>query len=253
MYDIQKVSLSKRIAAWMLDAITLVILAVFIALALSAITGFDGYYNDLYAKYGEYEEKYGTEFNINEDKYQAMTEEERANWDAAYKELLEDKDAIYLYNTVLNLSIMIVSLSLFIATALINFVVPLLFKNGMTLGKKLLGIAVVKTNLVRMSVFQLFVRTLLGKYTFELMIPVLIVIMLYFNTIGLLGTVILIGIILAQAILLIFNKQHRVIHDFLADTMCVDYASQSIFPDEEARIEYINEQAKIAAQKESYF
>ena len=70
------------------------------------------------------------------------------------------------------------------------------------------------------------------------MIPVLIVIMIFFNKIGLLGTLILGGLSLVQIILLIVTETNSVIHDLMAKTVVVDMTSQMIFNSEEEMIEY---------------
>ena len=124
------------------------------------------------------------------------------------------------------------------AYLLLEFVVPLLLKNGQTLGKKIFGIAIMRTDGVKITPFALFVRTVLGKYTIETMVPVLIVIMIYFSILGLTGTVVLGLIALLQIILLAATKSRSAIHDLLACTVAVDFASQRIFDSSEELLEY---------------
>ena len=59
--------------------------------------------------------------------------------------------------------------------------VPLKLGNGQTIGKKVFGIGVMRVDGVQLTTIQLFIRTILGKFTLETMIPVYIVLMIFFN------------------------------------------------------------------------
>ena len=131
---------------------------------------------------------------------------------------------------------------------IVEFLVPLMLGDGRTLGKRIFGIGVMRTNGVRMSTVSLFIRTFIGKYTVETMIPVTILIMIYFNQIGLLGPAILFLILLVQAGVMIGTRTNSAIHDLLADTVTVDYPSQMIFESEEA---LLAAKKKAAAEKAS--
>ena len=103
---------------------------------------------------------------------------------------------------------------------------------------------------VRISPVILFVRSILGKYTVEIMIPVIIILMMFFGvgSIVTLGVVVL--ILLFEIILVIATKTNSFIHDVLSSTVVVDLPSQMIFDSVEAKIEYQarihNEDAKNA-------
>jgi len=99
---------------------------------------------------------------------------------------------------------------------------------------------------VRLTTIQLFIRTILGKFTIEIMIPVLLVLMLFFNIIGIVGLFVLAGLLLLQVILLGVSKSNLAIHDHLAGTVVIDMASQRIFDTTEDLVEY---QKRIAAEK----
>ena len=78
-----------------------------------------------------------------------------------------------------------VTIGVAISIMITDFVIPLFFKNGQTVGKKVFGLCLVKKNSVRIKNVQLFVRTLLGKFAIELMVPLYIIIMFYFGLMGL--------------------------------------------------------------------
>ena len=237
-FDLQKASLSKRIPAWLLDAILLVVLVTAFAAMLSYAFGYDNYSNQLNAAYETYETTYGVKFDLTAEEYAKLTEAELKVYEQAFEALNADQEVMHAYSMLMTLTLVILSLSILLAFVLLEFVVPLLFGNGMTLGKKVFNVALMRVDGVKITPFMLFVRTILGKYTLETMIPVLIIVMLYFGSVGLEGTLVLILILLLQLGLLIFNRTRSVIHDLIACTVAVDFASQMIFDTPEALLEY---------------
>ena len=101
---------------------------------------------------------------------------------------------------------------------------------------------------VQLTTIQLFIRTVLGKFTIETMIPVYIVIMIFFNIIGVEGTIILGVLALVQLVMLCVTRNRYVIHDLLAGTVVIDIASQKIFKDQEALLEYIKKEHKMGVK-----
>lgn len=236
--DIQKASMWKRISAYLFDIILLVVLVTAVAFVLSAVFGYDGYNQTLDAAYAGYEAEYGIVFDISHEQYNVMTEAERLRYDEAYAALIADEEAMYAYNMVVNLTLVITTLGILLGYLVLEFAVPLFFGNGQTLGKKIFGIGLMRIDGVRITPLQLFVRTVLGKFTIETMIPVYVVVMLLFNTVGVTGTLLLAALLLAQIIILAVTRTNSLIHDLLAGTVAVDYASQRIFRTTEDLIEY---------------
>lgn len=252
VYDLQKASLWKRIASRMFDAILVGVLAVGVGLLLSVILGYDSHSKKVEDAYSRYETEYGITFEMTQAAYEAMTEEQRLSYEAAYEALIADEEAMYAYNMMLSLSLVITSLGIFIAILLWDFVVPLFLGNGQTLGKKIFGLGVMRVDGVKLTAVQLFARTLLGKYAIETMIPVTIGLMLFWGTIGLFGTVFLIGLLLAQVICVIVTRTNSVIHDLLAGTVVIDISSQMIFNSTEELIEFKKKVAAEQAMRQTY-
>lgn len=238
MDDLQKASMWKRISAFLFDVILLGITVVLFAWALSAALGFDRHYDRLNACYAQYEEAYGVSFQLSLSEYEALTDAERETLLAAYDALSADADANYAYQMMLQLSVLITSLSILLGYGALEFAVPLALKHGRTLGKRIFGLSLMQTNGVKVGAVQMFIRTFLGKYAIETMIPALILIMIYWNVIGVVGPVVLALIALLQLILLIATRTNSPIHDLMAGTVVVDYASQMIFDSREAMIAY---------------
>jgi len=251
-FDLQKASVWKRASAFLFDIILLSILVVLFAFLLSWVTGYDGYSETYYAKLTECEKTYGTSFGYTEEQFHELSNEEQNSYMNAYNALVEDGDAMYAYRMMVNLIMLITSISVFLGYLVLEFILPIVFKEGRTLGKKIFGIAVMRTNGVRMNKISLFIRTFLGKYAIETMIPVLIVTMVLFNSIGIMGPIVVGLIFILEAILMIATKTNSMIHDLLADTVVVDYASQMIYESEEALIDAKRKAAYEKATKANY-
>lgn len=246
IYDLQKASMGKRISAFLFDGILLGTLAVAFAFLISVITGFDNYNSQLNAAYEKYEAQYGMTFDITYEEYNALTPEQSAVYEEAYNALSADEEAMSAYSMIVSLTLVITTFGILLAYAVLEFLIPLLFGNGQTLGKKIFSVGLMRTDGVKLTTFQLFVRTFLGKYTIETMIPMLILLMLYFGTIGIVGTAIILGLLLLDVILIIATKTNSAIHDLLAVTVAVDISSQMIFRSPQDLIDY---QKKVAAEK----
>lgn len=244
--DLQKANLWKRIAAWMFDGILLGILAVAFGVLISWLLGYDADSRTLEAAYEQYETQFGVVFEISQEEYEAMTEAERLNYDAAYAALIADGEAMYAYNMMLSKTLIILTAAILLATAAIEWIVPLLFGNGQTLGKKIFGLALIRNDGVQMNNMQLFTRAILGKYTVETMIPVLIILMIYWGTMGVMGTLVLAVLLFGQIGCVLFTRGNCAIHDLMAGTVVVDFASQTIFRTTEDLIAY---QKRVAAER----
>ncbi len=246
IFDLQKASMWKRISAFLFDFILLGIAVVGFAFLISAMVGFDKHNTALDNAYAKYEAEYGIVFDITEEEYIQMSETQLQAWNDAYNALIKDQDAMYSYNMVVNLTLVISTLAILLAYLVLEFAVPIKLGNGQTLGKKIFGVAVMRTDGVKVTAPLMFIRTILGKFTIETMIPVLIGVMIFFNMIGIVGMLILGLILLLQIILMIATYTNSCIHDVLAKTVAVDLASQMIFENEEEMIAYKN---KVHAEK----
>lgn len=244
--DLQKASMWKRIAAWLFDGILLGILAVACGVLVSWLLGYDAHSERLEAAYARYEQEYGVVFEISLEEYEAMTEADRIQYDTAYQALIADREAMYDYNMMLSKTLVILSVSALLAVAVIEWLIPLKLGNGQTIGKKIFGLALIRNDGVQLNNLQLFTRSMLGKCTVETMIPMLILLMIYWGTMGVAGTVVLFALFFGQLACLLFTRSNCAIHDLMAGTVVVDFASQTIFKTTEDLIAY---QKKVAAER----
>ena len=253
MEEIQKASIAKRISAGLLDVIAVSIIATLCAWLISLAADYDGWNKKLEDSYSRYESQYGVTFRITEEEYNNKNSSDKENYDNAYKALVEDSGAMKAYSMVTNLMILTVSLGLFIAVLIWEFIVPLFLKDGRTVGSLIFGIAVMRSNSVRISHISLFIRAILGKYAIETMISVYIIMMIFMNTIGIVGPLVICGILLMQLILIIFTKNNQLIHCILSDTVVVDYGSQRIFDSQEDLLEHKKREARDRAERNPYY
>ena len=250
--DFQKASVLKRISAYTFDLILLACVVMVIAMALSGLFGFDVYNDRLDAAYEKYGELYGINVSMTFEEYGNLAPEELERYAQALEAINEDDEAVHAYSMVVNLTLIIASVSILLGYVLLELLIPLWLRNGQTLGKKIFGIALMRTDGVKVTPFMMVVRTILGKYTLETMIPVLIVIMLLFQLVGLGGTLVIGLIFIVQIVAVLATRTNSAIHDLLACTVAVDMASQMIFDSPETILEYKKRLSAEAANKAEY-
>ncbi len=256
IYDLQRASVLKRISAFLFDIIMISIVAVGVAILLSLALGYDAHQQNFNTIREQYETLYGVDFDISKEEYDAFTEAEKAQYiekvNEANKALNKDQNARTAYQIIINLSLGIITGALLISFAILEFAVPLIFKNGQTLGKKIFGIALMRTDGVRITGPMLFARAILGKFAVETMVAVYFLLMFYFGMGSLLGIILIAVIPLANLVLVFATKNHYQIHDLLASTVAVDMTSQMIFESPEALLEYKKMIQREAAEKADY-
>ncbi len=249
--SIQKANLWKRISAYLFDFIIAAMLTVGIATVLSAVLNVDKHYDKLEAYQIEYETNYGVDFDITEEDYNKLTEEEQAVYKLVDETMRKDERVSDANQTIFFLILVMVSVSLLLGILIVQFVAPLFFKNGQTLGKKIFGIAVVRSNCVKASNQVLFIRAAFGMFAIESMFPAALLIMVYFSLLGSIGGLTIILLAILQIGCLIGSKNNCAIHDLMTDTVVVDMATQRIFESEEAMLAFKQEEhAKEVAEKE---
>lgn len=248
IYDFQRASMLKRVSAWLLDIILLMILATGLMAGLSYVLNTDTYAQKLDAIYVQYEEEYGIDFAKTNEDFAAMTEEETARYEAAAEALAKDAEAQETYEMMLNLTLVTLSIGILGAFLILEFLIPLWLGNGQTVGKKVFSLALMRKDGVKVTTFMMFTRSILGKYTLETMIPVLLVVALFFGIMGQEGLILCAAFLLAQIVIPVVTRNKTAIHDLLACTVAVDMSSQMIFDSPEEMEEY---HAQIRADKAS--
>lgn len=245
MLDLQKASILKRISAYILDFIVLVICITGIALLLSTVLGYDKYSNIIDTRKNEIALQYNVDLDIEIQEYNALSEEEKNAFEMAKTAFEEDAEANKAWNVLINLIFVIISFSVLLAYIVTEFIIPLIFGNGQTIGKKVFSLGVMRSHHVKITSAQLFIRSILGKCTMEALFPIYLVAMIFIGVLGIVGLAVLFLLALLQLCLIIFTKNNCLIHDILSDTVVVDMTSQMIFESDEALLEY---QKKVHAE-----
>lgn len=268
----QKASLWKRVSAWVFDLILSITIAIGVAFVVSSIVKYDDYNAKMQAKYeqyeiamqleydqlaesGNYDKDYKIDITISDEELEKLPQEVRAIYEEAEEAFSEDPEVHEIQSRLFELSILILSVSAFSASFIWQFIIPLLFKNGQTLGKKCFSIAVMRTNSVKVSNSVLFVRSILGGYAIETMVPLLMILMLYFGILGSMALIIIGLILILQVVVMIMSRTNSTIHDLLSDTVVIDMTTQKIFESEDALVaheEMIAEMESAQANGEEY-
>ena len=255
-FSLQKANFWKRISAFMFDGVLLFVLTLACMIGFHAAFNIDAKIDKLETYRAQYEAEYGIDLDIPQEDYDKLTDEEKKVYDETYIKVNEamskDEAIMELNGNIITLVATSISLGLLIATTGLYFVVPLCFKNGRTLGKKIFGLAVVRTNGVKLTNPILFARSLIGFYAIEVMFPLMLTALTLLGVLGAIGFI-TIGLffILQIGVMIYTKKTNSCIHDLLTDSVVVDMASQQIFETQAERTEFDKaEAARKAAEKE---
>ena len=242
IYDIRSASLMKRISAWLLDII------MFLVVVTGCMYGWSFVFNptvpmeELNVIIEQYEQEFGGSLSLTEEELAQLTTAEQEEAEAIAQKINDalnnDERAFALLEMTATYIFAMISLSVLCAYLLLEFVIPLLFKNGQTLGKKCFGIALVRKDGVKVTPLMMFVRTVLGKSTVETMIPAFLLVLALMGAGGL-TTFLAVALVLAQGIIPLWTPNRVSIHDLVACTVAVDMQSQMIFDSPEEREAYI--------------
>ena len=270
MFELKKIGFIKRASALLLDAILLAVLATGFMWIISLICNYSAeekkaneYFNSWDQFRLEYVEEvadnYGFKYIVSDDgRTYTVTrevdgEEVASSLDTLMDQLVSDTnrsermEEIYAaysvlpsaatvnaqYKYVYSLLFMLISLGVLLSYVVLEFVLPIIFKNGQTVGKKVFSICLVRPNCVKITILSLFARTFLGKFAIETMFPILLIFLFLFGGLGVLAIVLFAAITLLNVILFFTTKNKTPIHDALAGTVAVDMKLQMIFQSEE--------------------
>lgn len=215
-----------RIAAFIIDAILLVILLTGILYLSSVVFHYDAH---LAALESEYIKEGFLVLNPETNKYEYLSET-ASNYQVVLESIKNNKIIIseqnFLNSYTSQAPIACIAIVLFIT----EFIVPLFLGNGQTVGMKVFKIALISNNNIKISPLQLFARCLIGKIAILGVIPMFGVSFILFNpTGGLLGTLIIIVILIIQITAIMKNKNHAGIQDIIAQVYPVNYSETVIY------------------------
>lgn len=264
MFELRKIGIVRRCSALLLDVILLAVLATGFMFLISLICNYsheERLSTQYYTEWEDYRKQYvgdvakfyGFEYAEDGDGYTVTKDGQESTLQAVMERLVssEGKDAetkaaydAYTlltpgakvnaqYKYVHSLLFMMISIGILLSYLVLEFILPIILKNGQTVGKKVFGICLVRPDCVKITVLALFARTILGKYAIETMFPVLLAFLFFFGGLGVLAIVLFAALLLLNIVLFFVRKNRTPIHDILANTVAVDMRLQMIFQSEE--------------------
>jgi len=249
--SLQKADIWKRISAFLCDAVCIIFLSCALVLLFSLIFNINEHAATMSERRNEIITEAG--YNVKDDdgkvianpypssneELEKLSEEEKAKFQETEKRILADDAYARAQSLFVNLSIIIITASILISFLIFEFLIPLLLKNGQTVGKKVFGVAVMRADGVKIPTALLFLRAIVCKFTLETMVPVMALLAAVLFQYWLMAIILVFGILALQVILFLFTKEHTPIHDICTYTVAVDMASQKIFNSPEEKAEHI--------------
>ncbi len=216
----------KRSFAAAIDLLLIAILTVFLAMPMSRITGFRSARDEVNEVSARIKEESGISADLTPQEYQSLTDEQIEKYEALWIEYLNHEQNVRTYNRMVIGSYLTILGSILVAVIVFELAIPLVLGDGQTLGKKLMGLAVIKMDGEAVDAIGIIARALLGKFLVEIALPVFSFLSIYNGMSGSMNTVLIIGLFLVQAACMGFTKERRLIHDFLSGTRVVALDSE---------------------------
>lgn len=253
MLDFHKAKPIKRLAAYLIDLILLLVITLGVVLGMYSAMDYQTYEQ----KYEMYCEKYGQLHGVDLSASRAdqaeLSEAEQEKYMAAWEALNGDADAIDSIKQMLRITLLSLIVGLFVAYVILEVMLPLIFKNGQTIGKKLLGLCVMHKYHVRVGVMQMIYRTILGKYFIETMIPVVMLVLSNYGVLGTTASLVLSAIAMTQGFIVLMSQANCGIHDKIFNTVVADFKKQHIFATWNERFDFEEAYEKEMAEREAAY
>lgn len=247
---IQKANFWKRFSAWLVDTVAVFFVALGVFILACLIVNTDGIFKAYETKVEPYKIAVETDYSIdldfvNTEEYRKMEQADREAYDAlrekaqtALNEKIEaDKEAVALYNEWFTKNLTSGIVALLTSHLLLNFCLPLILKNGQTLGKKVFNLGVMRTNGVKVSGVALFSRQFVGLCAIETLAVI------FMCSLGIVGLIAALLVQVLQIGVMIKTDTNSSIHDLLADTVVIELSSQQIFETEEERAQFLAQES----------
>lgn len=241
MSDFYKAAPIKRFAAYLIDLILLLAITAGVAVAIFNAMDYSSYNEQLQNHYARYEQEYGIDLNISQEEYQALTQKEMEKYDAVYEAMDKDDAARYTLNKIVFIRLVSLAAGTLVGYLILEVMLPLILKNGQTIGKKALGLCVMHKDHIRVGVMQVILRAIVGKYFVGTLIPLVLLMVPNFRIWIISGSTIMAIIAMTQAFIVLMSQANCGIHDKLFHTVVADFTQQYIFDSVEERRAYDRE------------
>ena len=253
MLEFYKAKPIKRLAAYVIDLILLLAITVGVVVGMFSTMGYAAYEEqfDMYCqKYGQ---QFGVDLSASRADQAELPEAELEKYSAAWEALNADEQAMDAVKQKLRIELLAATVGFFVAYVILEVMIPLIFKNGQTVGKKLMGLCVMHKYHVRVGVMQIIYRTILGKYFIETIIPVIMLILSDYGVLGTTASLVLAIIAMTQGFIVLMSQANCGIHDKLFHTVVADFNEQHIFDTLDERITFEEAYEKEMAEREAKY
>lgn len=224
IYTPRNASIVKRAAAFLLDVILLAIVFVGILLLFSYLFNYDSInnaLNKLYIDYGVMIPVDATEdFEFCDITQQSCIDAATAlENDPVFKELFVQRQRFLIFGPVL---------SILISLIIFDLIMPLIFKNGQSIGKKLFAIGYVSKNEIKIKPIQLFIKFLFGDFIINSIMTFIGVYYILWGN-GYAGLFLIFAVLVGNLACFALTKSKIFLADALANMFTIDMNEQMLF------------------------
>lgn len=249
MSEFYKAKPIKRFVAYVIDMLLLLAITFGVMVPMCSWLGYEDSRAELVPFYEKYSQEYGIDLQISGTEYDELSQKQKEAYDKAYDAMNQDKDALYVMNKVLFAVLASAAVGFLVGYVILEVALPLILKNGQTIGKKAMKLCVMHKAHVTVSPWQVIFRAILGKYFIGTLIPMVLLALPELKIWIISGSLILALIAMTQAFIVLMSQANCGIHDKLFNTVVADFEQQHIFDTLEERRAY---DAELEAREAAY-
>ena len=128
-----------------------------------------------------------------------------------------------------------------------DFIIPMILKNGQTIGKKLFAIGYVSKNEIKVKPIQLFIKFLFGDFIINSVMLIFGIYYMFWGN-GYIGLLILAIVLFGNIISFALSKNRTFLSDGIANMFPIDMQEQMLFDTVEELQKAKAEEAKLYAK-----
>ncbi len=251
IYSSTKPTYFRRILAFFLDLVLFLVLFTGACILSSSIIGLQDSQNQLNEKYIEH-----NVYVLNENnEYEFCVDKDGSTTcKIAWENFNKDEVACELYDSIAVKTTYVAALGIFISELILEFFVPVLLKNGRTVGMFCIGLGLIDNRGIKVTTLQLFMRFLFGKFIVVSMLPLFLFMYHFFGLFPGYGLILSLLIIVINALMKLFTPNRIGFVDAIGKTYMVEN-DQQIYVDtlEELSALKIKELEEKEKQKKPYW
>jgi uncharacterized RDD family membrane protein YckC len=253
MLEFCKASPLKRLAALVIDLILLLAITLGVVAAMYSSMDYAKHEEQYEISCQKYSEQFGVDLTASRTEQSELSDEEIAKYTKAWEAFNADETAMNAVKSMLGINLLSLAVGFFAAYLILELLLPLIFGNGQTIGKKILGLCVMHKYHVRVGTAQMIFRTILGKYFIETLIPVVMFQLRNYGALGTTASLVLAGIAMTQGFFVLMSQANCGIHDKLFKTVVADFNEQYIFDTLDERIDFEEAYEEELAKREAAY